>query len=324
MTSALRLCFSKSVFATCPWLSVALGCLLVMGTAPSPLHSQTYTDLYNFGPCETEGCNPYYAGILAQGRDGNLYGTLSVDGLLGGGTVFKITPAGAITTLYSFSGTGGGSLPDSGLTLGTDGNFYGADLNGGFSYGTIFKITPTGVLTTLHSFNSFDGGKPYAPPVEGSDGNYYGVTDYSTAYSVTSSGTFKLLNPLIPGRSVAPLFLAPDGYFYGTTLDGGTFNDGTVFRMSAAGKVKIVFSFDGIHGAQPYGPVVQGSDGFLYGTTSGGGSVANPGGVVFKLSKAGAITVLHEFDSTSTTDGYQPYAGLVAATDGVEGEKRVK
>lgn len=96
---------------------------------------------------------------------------------------------------------------------------------------------------------------------------------------------------------------------------GGAFGHGTVFRMSATGVVKIVYSFDGTHGSDPIGPVVQGSDGFLYGTTAIGGAFASSG-VVFKLSTGGAITVLHSFDRSSLTDGYAPYAGLVAATDG--------
>jgi uncharacterized repeat protein (TIGR03803 family) len=173
------------------------------------------------------------------------------------------------------------------------------------------------VLTTLHSFTGSDGANPYAPPVLGKNGSYYGVTSMvGPAYSITSSGTFQLLTSPIPGHSFAPLLLGKDGNLYGTTQDGGTVNDGTVFRMSATGAVKIIYSFDETHGRQPYGPVVQGSDGFLYGTTYAGGSLAAPAGIVFKLSTGGAITVLHEFDAHSTTDGVDPVAGLVAATDG--------
>jgi uncharacterized repeat protein (TIGR03803 family) len=319
MTTVRRSYFRKALFAYDSRLSILLSSLflflLVVGFAATPLHSQTYTDLHDFD-CTTDGCLSAASGILAQGRDGNLYGTLISGGTFNDGTVFKITPAGAITTLYNFAGTDGSS-PSSGLTLGTDGNFYGTNYGGGVSNaGTIFKITPTGVLTTLHSFTGSDGVNPYSPPVQGKNGSYYGVTAGSTAYSITSSGTFKLLTTSLPGRSFAPLILASDGNFYGTTAEGGTFNDGTVFRMSATGAFKIIYSFDGTHGSNPHGPVVQGSDGFLYGTTSSGGSIASAAGVVFKLSTGGAITVLHEFDGTSTTDGYSPIPGLVAATDG--------
>src|ERR1700674_3282536 len=114
MTPARRSCFPKAVFAICPRLSIILGCifLLVMGIIATPLHSQTYTDLHDFN-CSTDGCLPLEAGILAQGRDGNLYGTVYAGGKFNNGTVFKFTPAGAITTLYSFSGPDG-SYPFSG------------------------------------------------------------------------------------------------------------------------------------------------------------------------------------------------------------------
>jgi uncharacterized repeat protein (TIGR03803 family) len=289
--------------------------LLVMGIAPTPLHSQTYTDLHDFN-CSIEGCVPVYSGMLAQGQDGNLYGTLHQGGTLGRGTVFQSTPAGAITTLYNFSGPDG-SYPYGGLTLSTDGNFYGTSSAGGANgFGTIFKITPTGALTTLHSFTGSDGETPYAPPVQGKNGSYYGVTFNGTAYSITSSGTFKLLNPSIPGYTYVPLILASDGNFYGTTASGGTTGYGTVFRMSATGTVKIVYNFDITHGEYDYDPVVQGSDGFLYGPIPAGGSFPSAAGVVFKLSTGGAITVLHEFDANGLTDGDKPYSGLVAATDG--------
>lgn len=317
MLSARRSCFQKAVFTRCPRLSIVLSCmfLLVMGCVPTPLHSQTYTDLRDFN-CSSDGCLPIEAGILAQGRDGALYGSLYAGGKFFDGTVFKVTPAGAFAPLYNFSGADG-AYPTSGLTLGTDGNFYGTTNAGGANNaGTIFKITPTGVLTMLHGFNGSDGGSPYAPPVLGKNGSYYGVTYLGTAYSITSAGKFTLLTISIPGRSFAPLVLASDGNFYGTTPEGGSLNEGTVFKMSASGAVKIVYSFDVTHGAQPYGPVVQGSDGFLYGTTTAGGLVGGAGGIVFKLSTKGVITVLHEFDAHSTTDGLQPVAGLVAATDG--------
>jgi uncharacterized repeat protein (TIGR03803 family) len=81
--------------------------------------------------------------------------------------------------------------------------------------------------------------------------------------------------------------------------------------------VTVIYTFDGTHGFYPYAPVIQGSDGFLYGTTYEGGSIANAFGVVFKLStKGGPITVLHQFDSTSMTDGYGPFGGLVEGPDG--------
>src|SRR5258708_7400256 len=108
MTPVRRSCFPQAVFANCPRLSIVLSCmlLLVMGIAPRPLHSQPSTVLPNLN-CRMEGCVPFYSGFLAQGQDGNLSGTLHQGGPLGRGTFFQSPPAGAITTLYNFSGPDG-------------------------------------------------------------------------------------------------------------------------------------------------------------------------------------------------------------------------
>ena len=315
MTPSRQLCLVKIASAICARVWFVTGCVLAlaMGVVPSPLHAQTYTDLHDF-VCATDGCSANYPGISAQARDGNLYGTLAAGGAH---TVYEITPSGTFTTLYAFAGPDG-SFPYSGLTLGTDGDLYGATIQGGQNNaGTIFKITPAGTLTTLHNFTTAEGGGAFGAPVEGKKaGTFYGVTLYSKAYSITSTGTFKLLPNLTSRNSKTPLILASDGNFYGTTISGGLKNDGTVFRMSSTGAIKIIYGFDYTHGAELFAPVVQGSDGFLYGTTFAGGTAAHPGGVVFKLSTGGAITVLHNFDSSSNTDGFEPFAGLVAGSDG--------
>ncbi len=289
--------------------------LLALSLTATRVHAQTFTDLHDFN-CSTDGCVGAYPGTVAQGRDGNLYGSLPAGGTSSNGTVYKVTPSGALTAIYNFSGTDGYG-PYSGLTLGTDGNFYGATYNSGANgYGTLFKITPAGVLTTLHNFTAAEEGGAYGTPVASKTGTFYGITYYSKAYSITPSGTFKLLPNATPGASYAPLILASDGNFYGTTFVGGTNGEGTVFRLSTTGAVTVIYNFDYTHGSEPYGPLVQGSDGYFYGTTAFGGSIAHPGGVVFKVSTKGVITVLHEFDTTSTTDGFQPLGGLAAGTDG--------
>jgi uncharacterized repeat protein (TIGR03803 family) len=289
--------------------------LLVISVSSSTVQAQTFTDLYDFN-CNTDGCNGRYPGRIAQGRDGNLYSTMPGGGNPNLGTIFNIAPGGVFNKIYNFAGSDGYG-PFSGLTLGTDGNFYGATYNdGGNGYGTLFKITPGGTLTTLHNFTAAEEGGAYGTPVASKTGTYYGVTYYGKAYSITPSGTFKLLPNPIDSSSFAPLILGSDGNFYGTTITGGTNGRGSVFRMSTSGAITTIYSFDYTHGSEPYGPVVQGSDGYLYGTTAAGGSMAHSTGVVFKLSTKGVITVLHEFDNTSMTDGYQPLSGLVAATDG--------
>jgi len=115
-------------------------------------------------------------------------------------TVFKVTPTGTLTTLYSFcakTNCTDGSVPFGGLVLGTDGNFYGTTSEGGISAdpcggdcGTVFKISPAGKLTTLHSFDYTGGYTPYGPLVQATNGNFYGTTQSGSAYSITSGGTF--------------------------------------------------------------------------------------------------------------------------------------
>ena len=288
---------------------------------PQLLMAQTYTDLHEFN-CAVEGCSPTYPEILAQGRDGNLYGTTDSGGTSGMGTVFMITTSGTLTTLHNFSGLDGQN-PDGGLVLGTDGNFYGTTRFGGASnFGTVFKITPAGVLTTLHSFIGTDGSEPRPGLVQGKSGTFYGTTcgfnPPWTAYSITSAGVFKTINSTsnltIATCSSAPLMLGNDGNLYGTTMAGGTTQTGTVFRMSPTGVLKTIFTGDFANGTNLTAPVVQGNDGFLYGATVANG----PGsfGVLFKLSTAGKYTILHGFGLDLINDGIYPNAGLVAASDG--------
>jgi len=298
--------------------TLILGCALVLSLTVLPINVQAqFTDLHDFN-CNTDGCNAQYSGIVAQGRDGNLYGSLPAGGSNSLGTVYKKPlPSGTLSAIYPFA-TAKGAAPYSGLTLGKDGNFYGATTgDGANSFGTLFKITPTGTPTTLHDFTAAEEGGAFGPPVADRTGNtFYGVTSNGKAYSITPTMSFKLLPNPIPAGSRAPLVLASDGNFYGTAQTGGT-GYGTVFRLTPSGTVNVIYTFDGTHGYYPYAPVIQGSDGFLYGTTYEGGSIANAFGVVFKLStKGGAITLLHQFDSTSATDGYGPFGGLVEGPDG--------
>ena len=286
-------------------LNELLACTLLLGLQSSISVAQTYADLHDF-KCSLDGCQPYVPALLAQGQDGNLYGTASTGGTHNLGTVFRVTPAGTVATLYNFDGTAG-SFPYGGLTLGIDGNLYGTtNVGGSFNIGTIFKITPAGQLTLLHHFGSVkgDGGSSYAPPTQGTDGNFYGVTSGGVAYRISSSGVFRLLNRSAFG-TFAPLIQATNGQFYGTSAASNV-----VFKMTTTGKTSVLYTFDGTHGEAPFGPVTQGADGSLYGTTYLGG--ASSLGVIFRITLNGAIAVLLNADS----DFGHPYAGLVAATDG--------
>lgn len=293
------------------------GCrfLLILWTlalATSLANAQTYTDLHDFN--ETDGCCALAPSMLAQGQDGDLYGATTSGGIHFYGNIFKITTSGTITSLHDFDLTHGGG-PQGGLSLGTDGNFYGATYQGGKGFGTVFKITPSGTFTELYDFtNTTDGAYPRVPPVQAPDGNLYGTTNNGTIavlYKITTTGTFTVLVTLA-AQSYSPLLLAADGNLYGTTLYGGTFNGGTVFQYSLSTKtLKTIFNFKTEF--SPWGPLMQGVDGAFYGTTSAGGT--GSGGAVYKVTTAGAYTVLTNFVSGSTTTGATPFSGLVQGSD---------
>jgi uncharacterized repeat protein (TIGR03803 family) len=188
-------------------------------------------------------------GALAQGTDGNFYGLTTGDAAHGYGGVFKITPAGAQTNLYSFTGGADGYNAIGALVQGTDGNFYGVTrrnvIDGNIFYGTIFKFSTNGVLTTLYSLNPFvygDGAYPYAGLIQGADGNFYGttLTDDSkgdgTAFRITSAGAFTTLlyfNGSDDGAAPeAALVQDAEGNFYGTTTAGGPYGKGSIFKLS--------------------------------------------------------------------------------------------
>ncbi len=298
------------------------------------------TVFHSFGTGAKDGTFP--RGGLVQGSDGNFYGTTQAGGKVNLGTVYSITPAGSESVLHDFgtvtaadgSNTDGVN-PQVALVQGADGNFYGTTLNGGtFSTGTIFSVTPAiaGQQSTLNTLRAFggtgspDGGNPSASLLLGSDGNYYGTSQaggansLGTLYSINPSGALTTLHTFGAttsdgGNPAAALVQGSDGKFYGTTLNGGDNGYGTVFQYTPGGELITLHSFGNTvtEGSNPEGPLVLGKDGNFYGTTVGGG--ANFLGTVFRITPAGVITTLHSF-GTVATDGSNPAAGLVVATDG--------
>ena len=249
------------------------------------------TTLHRF--THQDGAGPY-AGLV-QGTDGHFYGTTTGGGdfKFPRGTVFKITPSGALTTLHSFTRSEGAN-PWAGLVQGTDGDFYGTTYRGGASgFGTVFRITPAGALTTISSFAGSNGRYPYAGLVQGTDGNLYGTTnmggtsDYGTAFKITPAGALTTLHSFAYASDgaypYANLVQGTDGSFSGTTYQGGTGGGyGTVFRITPAGTLATQEMFRFVDGAYPRGGLVQGADGNFYGTTSRGG--AGRGGIAFRLT----------------------------------------
>jgi uncharacterized repeat protein (TIGR03803 family) len=296
-----------------------------LGTVFQITSTGALTSLYSFGGTN-DGANP--VGGLVQGSDGNFYGTTEAGGTNNLGTVFKITTSGALTSLYSFTGTNDGANPYAPLAQGSDGNYYGTtELGGTNNFGTVFKISTNGALTSLYSFTSgSDGAYPLAGLVQGSDGNFYGSTAgeafmfANAVFQISTNGTLNALYASFPpfGGNSSRLAQGGDGFFYGTTQYGGTSSDGTVFKISTNGPPTTLHSFSLADGLTSFGGLVLGSDGSFYGTTYGGGNTnLNNGfgyGTVFKVTTNGALAGLYSFGGTN--DGANPQAGLVQGSDG--------
>jgi uncharacterized repeat protein (TIGR03803 family) len=281
------------------------------------------TNLHSFSGPPTDG--DYPSAGLVQGSDGNFYGTTSSGGTNDDGTVFRISPGGTLTNLYSF-GRSDGAYPNSRLVQGSDSNLYGTTVNGGVrDYGTVFRISPGGSLTNLYSFSNSDGAYPNAGLAQGSGGDFYGTTasggasGNGTVFRISQTGSFTNLHSFSYSDGVYPnagLVQGNDGNFYGTTSSGGASGKGIVFRISPGGNLTNLHSFSGSDGADPNGGLVQGSDGNFYGTTESGGTSTNCSGgcgTVFQISSSGNFKSLWSFGSD---DGAYPEAELVQGNDG--------
>jgi uncharacterized repeat protein (TIGR03803 family) len=309
----------------------AQGCGTVFKITPTG----TLTTLHSF--CAETGCpdGAYPSAGLVQTTNGDLYGTTQGGGAKGAGTVFKITPSGTLTTLYSFCSQGiypdctDGEDPSAGLIQATDGDLYGttgAGLGNG-NRGTVFKITPGGTLTTLYTFCAESGCPDGAGPwglVQAANGDFYGTTNAGgasndgTVFKITPGGTLTTLHSFCAQSGCTDgiwprsgLIQATNGDLYGTTFYGGA-NDncntggpegcGTVFQITPGGTLTTLYNFcsqlvfgNCTDGEYPSG-LVQNTNGTFYGTTSGGG--ASYDGTVFSLSVG-----LGPFVETQTTSG---------------------
>lgn len=222
---------------------------------------------------------------LIQATDGNFYGT-TLQGARNcpyecAGTVFRMTPAGKLTTIHSFclqSGCPDGAFPYAGVLQATDGNLYGTTSS------TIFRITPANVFTTLYTFPN---GSAVRGLIQGSDGNLYGTTigggtnGQGTIFQITLGGSpttlysFCSLTNCLDGSVPMGLIQATDGNFYGATQSGGAnclpFGCGTIFSLTPAGKLTTIYNFcaeaNCPDGRAPAADLMQATDGSFYGTT---------------------------------------------------------
>jgi uncharacterized repeat protein (TIGR03803 family) len=330
--------------ANLPCNSKQVGCGTVFKMTPSGV----LTTLYSF--CSLTNCadGAYPIGGLLLATDGNLYGMTSSGGKIGYGEVYKVTPAGVVSTVYSFCeafGCTDGRDPNTPLVQGTDGNLYGTTVLGGtggcggcHGGGVAFKLTLGGKFTDLHSFctgTCLDYGNPANPLVQGSDGNFYSVITGRSGYSngnlfkMTPAGTVTILynfcalkNCADGSMPVGSLVQGSNGNFYGTTSAGGTSNNGTIYEITPAGKLTTLLNFDYTTaplGALPEAGLVLASNGVFYGTAFQGGLASTcvfGCGTIFDITAAGKLTTLHEFNGSGTgSDGAGPY-GLVQHTNG--------
>jgi len=323
-----------------PAMFCIVGLFCVSAVIAAPAQSTYFTTLASF-----DGANGASPNWLIQGSDGNFYGTAWAGGTnlacdnTSAGTVFKMTPSGSLTALYDFTGLIDGAHPD-GLLQAADGNFYGTTPIGGWyecwvrGTGTAYSISAGGQFQVLTLFAQYGIMESNGPLIQTSDGNFYGTSSGGGGYG---SGTvFKIIQwewPIVlysfcsqpdctdGGGPQAGLVQASDGNFYGTTSGGGNYpyGSGTVFQITPAGVLTTLYSFcsqpNCADGSGPVAQLVQATDGNLYGTTQSGGTTGN--GTVFKITPSGTLTTLYSFCSQlNCTDGANPIAGLLQASDG--------
>lgn len=301
----------------------------------------SFNSIYAFA-VDWDGHRPGLGGLV-EGTDGNLYGTTTVGGDYGLGTVFTVLPSGFSFPIYSFgpSGTNGVS-PRAGVTLARDGSLYGTtELGGDRSAGAIVRVTGDWNFSRLFSFNGTNGANPYCALVQGSDGGLYGTTfrggagykgydnqgrhtGNGTVFRIGTNGTFSSLfsfSGTNGAQPVAGLVQTRNGSLYGTTQLGGASGYGTVFKITTNGSFTLLYSFKGgADSGYPVGRLMEASDGNLYGTTAGvafldGDQAPSAGnGVIFRVDPSGTVTKLYAFPGRP--DGIEPLAALVQANDG--------
>ncbi|HZR18497.1 MAG TPA: choice-of-anchor tandem repeat GloVer-containing protein [Verrucomicrobiae bacterium] len=285
------------------------------------------------------GGAPY--GGLTRGTNGLYYGTANFAGPGSSGTLFQVDSNGGLSVLYAFSRENAsgnvltnqdGAWPYGSLSPGPDGYLYGTASGGGkFGGGTVYKISYRGDFTTLYHFAGYGpiGGtntKGFEP--QGGLGRRcrwqpYGTTFLGgtngdgTVFRITPSGELTtLVNFSGPDRNEPSdsLLAMPDGWLYGTTLNGGIYgNEGTVYRVNTNGPFQQLHSFDFGEGAAPWAGLTAGPNGWFYGTTTAGNGLVYAWGTIFAICTNGQMQILANF---AKTNGWDPMAGVTIGPDG--------
>jgi uncharacterized repeat protein (TIGR03803 family) len=271
----------------------------------------------------SDGANPSASLLPVKGV---LYGTTEYGGgEYGFGTVFKVSTTGREKVLHNFDPAPDGANPVASL-IDVKSTLYGTTYNGGIDgNGTVFRVSTSGKEKVLYNFFFYypSGGNVAANLLD-VKGTLYGTTElggsggqsggYGTLYSITTTGTEKLLHDFDNSDGYYPAagLINVNGTLYGTTEGGGAYADslagGTAFSITTSGSLTTLHSFgSGLDGSLPWAPLLN-VRGKLYGTTAYGGAYGK--GTVFSMSLTGTDEkVLYSFGHGS--DGETPLAGLI-------------
>jgi len=299
--------------------TTALALLTLLATQRAP--AQTLDALYSFTGA-ADGGDPFPAVI--RDAAGNLYGTTDYAGTSFAGVVFKISKTGKESVLYNFTGGDDGQYPYAPLVRDAAGNLYGTTSQGGTSgLGVVFKLTPTGKETVLHSFTGgADGVYPYGGLFRDAAGNLYGTTEIGgtandgIVFKISKTGKETVLHSFTGAANdggepvYSGFYMDAKGNLYSVASHGGTSGEGVLYKLSPRGKLTVLHSFAAgtTDGCYPYGTPAVDAQGNMYGGTGGCGT--SNFGVVWKMSKNGTETVLHNFAGTPS-DGQSPLAGVI-------------
>jgi uncharacterized repeat protein (TIGR03803 family) len=294
-----------------------MGILLTLASTRVQAQIPTPTVLYPFQGGTTDVFLP--TGVVAQGRDGNLYGTAQSRGENANGGVYKVTPTGTETLIVSFPSDWQNCQ---GLALAFDGNFYGTCWSdGAYNDGFVFRVTPTGTLTDIYDFTAeYDDANPNWVPVLGANGDLYGTTGYTNGacgniYRVSTAGTgYKNIQGGPGYCTPSAISAGSDGNFYGAWHGAPNSGDGAVYKVTAAGAYEQIFDFSGDPSGDITGAgVILARNGKLYGTDSEGGADGN--GAIYSLTTNGK-TLTDLFSIDDSTSGTLEYNNLLQASNG--------
>ena len=240
---------------------------------------------------------------------------------------------------YNFASTDAGVSQY--ISMDTAGNIYAVEVNGGINEtGRIIRVSPSGQMTVVHDFAALDD-NPYgdfnadgatlnAAPILASDGNFYGVAQFGgvngegTVYQLTPAGNFTLLHTFAAAdaanqyvnadgeRPVGALTDGGDGYLYGSTMEGGAYGSGVVFKIAPDGSFDVLYNFGAPSGSEQLGPVsamVLASDGNLYG--------ANTYTTLFRITRAGVETDLYDLNWPGCSYACDNISGFAAGPNGL-------